>query len=53
MNKNFENQFNITKKLMKKSLYKDEDWVLQVISELDSLKKYGLQMCPTGRLLKV
>ena len=39
MNKNFENQFNITKKLMKKSLYKDEDWVLQVISELDSLKK--------------
>ena len=39
MNKNFVNEFKITKKLMKKSLYKDEDWILQVISKLDSLKK--------------
>ena len=39
MNKNFANEFKITKKLMKKSLYKDEDWVVEVISKLESLKK--------------
>ena len=53
MNKNFVNEFKITKKLMKKSLYKDEDWILQVISKLDSLKKIWPADLSPGRLLKV
>tara|TARA_A100001011_G_C14262559_1_gene823167 strand:+ start:289 stop:975 length:687 start_codon:yes stop_codon:yes gene_type:complete len=39
MNKKFVNEFKATKKLMKKSLYKDEEWVKEVISKLDSLEK--------------
>ena len=37
---------------MKKS-YKDEDWILQVISKLDSLKKIWPADLSHGRLLKV
>ena len=39
MDKKFRDEFKVTKKLMKKSLYKDRDWVQEVISNLDSLKK--------------
>ena len=39
MDKTFRNEFKVTKRLMKKSLYKDRDWVQEVISHLDSLKK--------------
>lgn len=39
MNSKFIKEFKETKKLMKKSLYKDEEWVSEVISRLDSLKK--------------
>ena len=31
---------------MKKSLYKDEDWILQVISKLDSLKNMACRFVP-------
>ena len=39
MDEKFRNEFKVTKRLMKKSLYKDRDWVQEVISHLDSLKK--------------
>ena len=38
MNVNFLNEFKSTKKLMKKSLYKDKDWVQEVLLKLNSLK---------------